>query len=220
MPYLINVTGSRIPLRRGHTYVLGRGRECAVVVPDAACSRTHASLTVANEADRVYIDDMDSRNGTYLNGHAIHGPTVVPDGGRVRIGSAVFLLQLNTEAAIADLEETCTTSGDNGGRDLDGGELGGLGLLESLRLMVTARRSVTVKIALPTGSARIELRGGEILAAEHGSLRGFDALLQLGRASAGIFWLTEATEPCARDIAEPSSHVLFELGRMLDRVRV
>lgn len=218
MPYLINVAGSRIPLRRGHSYVLGRGRECEIVVPDAACSRSHATLTVAKDADRVYVDDMDSRNGTYLNGRSIHGPTTVPDGGRVRIGSSVFLLQLRDSAVVSDLEETCTTSGDPDGRSLDGGELTGLGLLETLRLLVTARRSVTVKIALPAGSASIELRGGEILSAEHSTLRGFDALVQLGREQSGIFWLSESVEPCARDIREPSSHVLFELGGLLDRV--
>jgi len=220
MPYLINVAGSRIPLRRGHTYSLGRGRDCDIVIPDGSCSRKHASLTVANLSDHVYIDDCDSRNGTYLNGRPVAGPTVVPNGGRLRIGSSIFLLQLNEEAELSDLEETCTTTADGADavRDIDGGELSSLGLLETLRLLVTARRSVSMHVALPTAAARVDVRGGEIVSARHGGLDGFDALVKLGRETSGIFWLVDANGPCPKNIHEPSSHVLFELSRLLDRV--
>lgn len=220
MPYLINVAGSRIPLRRGHTYSLGRGGDCDIVIPDGSCSRRHASLTVANLSDHVYIDDCDSRNGTYLNGRPVVGATVVPNGGRLRIGSSIFLLQMNEQAELSDLEETCTMVGDSSdpAKDIDGGEISSLGLLETLRLLVTARRSVTMHVALPTAAARVDIRGGEILSARHGGLDGFDALIKLGGETAGIFWLVDAKGPCPKNIHEPASHVLFELGRMLDRV--
>ncbi|MHC4452155.1 MAG: FHA domain-containing protein [Planctomycetota bacterium] len=220
MPYLINVAGSRIPLRRGHTYSLGRGRDCDIVIPDGGCSRRHATVTVANLSDHVYIDDADSRNGTYLNGRPVDGPTVVPNGGRLRIGASIFLMQLAEMAEISDLEETCTTTaeGIDVVRDIDGGELSSLGLLETLRLLVTARRSVTMHVAMPTAAARVDVRGGEILSARHGGLDGFEALVKLGRETAGIFWLVDASGPCPQNIREPSSHVLFELSRLLDRV--
>jgi hypothetical protein len=220
MPYLINVAGSRIPMRRGHTYSLGRGRDCDIVIPDGSCSRKHASLTVANLSDHVYIDDCDSRNGTYLNGRPVAGPTVVPNGGRLRIGSSIFLLQLNEQAELGELEETCTMTADNADavKDIDGGEISSLGLLETLRLLVTARRSVTMHVALPTAAARVDMRGGEILSARHGGLDGFEALVKLGSETAGIFWLVDAKGPCPKNIHEPSSHVLFELSRLLDRV--
>jgi pSer/pThr/pTyr-binding forkhead associated (FHA) protein len=220
MPYLINVAGSRIPLRRGHSYSLGRGGDCDIVIPDGSCSRKHANLTVANLSDHVYIDDCDSRNGTYLNGRPVAGPTVVPNGGRLRIGSSIFLLQLNEHAELGDLEETCTMTGENAAslKDIDGGEISSLGLLETLRLLVTARRSVTMHVALPTAAARVDLRAGEILSARHGGLDGFEALVKLGRETAGIFWLVDAKGPCPKNIHEPSSHVLFELNRLLDRV--
>ena len=32
MPYLVTVSGSRIPLRRGQAYSLGRGMDCDIVV--------------------------------------------------------------------------------------------------------------------------------------------------------------------------------------------
>ncbi|MEM8885084.1 MAG: FHA domain-containing protein [Planctomycetota bacterium] len=219
MAYLINVAGSRVPLRKGKSYTLGRGKDCDIVIPDASCSRQHASISVASDADQVCIDDMDSRNGTYLNGRPIGGPTVVPNGGRLRIGASIFLLQLHEEAVLGDLEETCTTSVETAiPRDIDGGELGTLGLLETLRLLVTARRSVTMHIAMPTAAARVDVRGGEVLSARHGGLEGFEALVKLARETSGIFWLVDANGACARNIDLPSSHLLFELGRVIEHV--
>jgi len=221
MPYLINVAGSRIPLRRGHAYTLGRGRDCDIVIPDGSCSRRHATITVANLSEHVYVDDCDSRNGTYLNGRPVDGPTIVPNGGRLRIGSSIFLLQLNEEAELGELEETCTTTTGEGValvRDIDGGELSSLGLLETLRLLVTARRSVTMHVALPTAAARVDVRGGEILSARHGGLDGLEALVKLGGETSGIFWLVDANGPCPKNIHQPSSHVIFELGRLLEHV--
>jgi hypothetical protein len=221
MPYLVSVSGSRIPLRRGHFYVMGRGADCDLVISDPVCSRRHASITVADGVDQISIDDMDSRNGTYLNGRPILGPTFVPGGGRLRIGATIFLLQLHEEARRSNLEETCTISDLDPGRsvrDIDGGELSTMGTLETLRLLVTARRSVTMHVALPAAAARVELRNGEILSARHGDLEGFNALVKLGREPSGIFWLIDSTGHCQRNITDASARLLFELGRCLGAV--
>ena len=98
MAYLVSVNGSRIPLRRGHRYVLGRGRDSDIVVNDPMCSRHHACLDVADGIESLAVDDMDSRNGTYLNGRRVLGPIVAPDGARLRIGHTVYILQLKEEA--------------------------------------------------------------------------------------------------------------------------
>jgi hypothetical protein len=222
MAYLVSVTGSRLPLRRGHRYIVGRGRDADIVLNDAMSSRHHAVLEVADGIDAVSVDDMDSRNGTYLNGRRIHGPTVIPDGGRLRVGRSVYILQLREEAPLEQLEETCTASIEpaSGGKiALDGGELAALGTVETLRLLVRARRSVTMHVALPSAAARVELRDGEILGARHGGLSGFSALVKLGGEQCGIFWLVEASGPCdERNIHDPAVHVLFELGRHLNQL--
>jgi len=220
MPYLINVAGSRVRLHRGQTYYLGRGKECDFVIPDTACSRRHASLTVDSQTDSVYVDDVDSRNGTYLNGRPVDGPTMVPNSGRLRIGASIYLLQLQEEPELADLEETCTGC-DVGEvlRDVDGGELSSLGLVETLRLLVTAQRSVTMHVAMPTAAARVDVRSGEIRSARHGGVEGFEALKNLALEPSGIFWLVETNGRCPHNIHEPSSHVLAELGLLLDDVR-
>jgi hypothetical protein len=222
MAYLVSVTGSRIPLRRGHRYIMGRGRDADIVINDPLCSRHHACLDVADGIESLSVDDMDSRNGTYLNGRRVLGPTVVPDGGRLRVGRTVYILQLKEEAPLERLEETCTSSFTSDGglaSSLDGGEISALGTLETLRLLVTARRSVTMHVALPEAAARVELRNGEIISARHGGISGFSALVSLAREQSGIFWLVDANGPCdERNIHESSAHVLFELGRYVGQL--
>ena len=61
---------------QGRTFVLngniaqiGRGSENAVSLNESSVSRNHAKIYC--EDDRYYIEDLQSRNGTWINGHAI-----------------------------------------------------------------------------------------------------------------------------------------------------
>ncbi|MEO8276564.1 MAG: SpoIIE family protein phosphatase [Thermoanaerobaculia bacterium] len=90
MPLLIHQSparkGQRFPFSR--SVILGRGQQCDVVLPEAAVSRRHAQISVADE--RCFLADLGSGNGTFLNGNAIAEPTALVSGDVVRIGSAVL----------------------------------------------------------------------------------------------------------------------------------
>ena len=49
--------------------VLGRHPECDIVLDSGAVSRQHARITAAG--DEFYVEDMQSRNGTLVNGRPI-----------------------------------------------------------------------------------------------------------------------------------------------------
>ncbi|HIE70987.1 MAG TPA: FHA domain-containing protein [Planctomycetes bacterium] len=70
-----------------HGLVFGRVASCDVVVNDTKASRRHARLIV--ESGVVEIEDMDSSNGTLLNGKSIDR-RMLRDGDEVRIGKAVI----------------------------------------------------------------------------------------------------------------------------------
>jgi class 3 adenylate cyclase len=72
--------------------VLGRG-EADVVIGDAEMSRRHALLRVSGE--QIEIEDLDSLNGTWVNGERIDDPVRLRPGDLVRVGSSV----LEVEAA-------------------------------------------------------------------------------------------------------------------------
>src|SRR5664280_438986 len=47
-------------------YVIGRGRNCHVIIDDDLVSRRHACLTYL-EPLRLVLRDLDSRNGVFVN---------------------------------------------------------------------------------------------------------------------------------------------------------
>jgi pSer/pThr/pTyr-binding forkhead associated (FHA) protein len=77
------------------TTLIGRGKDCTVVVNDPSVSRIHAKIT--HEADgRMLVEDLRSSNGVYVNErridvHELHG------GDRVRFGTVGFQLQIDGE---------------------------------------------------------------------------------------------------------------------------
>lgn len=91
MAYLtaINGTaqGTRYELVKPLT-VLGRHPECDIFLDAGAVSRQHARIL--RRGDELLLEDLKSRNGTFLNGHAIAGSTGLSDGDMLRICDLEF----------------------------------------------------------------------------------------------------------------------------------
>jgi pSer/pThr/pTyr-binding forkhead associated (FHA) protein len=64
---------------------LGRGRECDVVFDDSTVSKAHARLRL--EAGAASIEDLDSTNGTLLNGARVAGMAALRRGDRIDLGT-------------------------------------------------------------------------------------------------------------------------------------
>jgi pSer/pThr/pTyr-binding forkhead associated (FHA) protein len=66
--------------------LIGRGRDCAVVLHDAAVSKWHARLHF--DGRRASIEDLNSTNGTHVNGRRMIGGSTLPlrRGDRMSIG--------------------------------------------------------------------------------------------------------------------------------------
>jgi len=218
MPCLITVSGTRIPLKRGTSYVVGRGLDCDVVVEDTACSRQHAEVTLDADAGAASIKDLGSRNGTFLNGEPVKERRAAGEGSRIQIGASIFLMRLADEQTEIDLAETGTISYEMPSlrRDEEGGELSAYGIAGLVKLLYKEHRDVTVHVAMPDGPAILEVRGGEGLFADYAGLEGFNALVKLGRGRGGIFWLVQTARPCDRNVSEPTPRLLAELHRCLD----
>lgn len=78
---------AEIALSAGHN-VLGREGAGVILLKSSTISRRHARVTI--DADGAVVEDLGSKNGTFVNDQRVTGPTPVVDGNQVRIGSLVF----------------------------------------------------------------------------------------------------------------------------------
>jgi len=84
-PELILPDQTRVPLTEETT--IGRSRENTVVLDDPSVSRRHARIApAANGSVRLVIEDVGSRNGTWLGGRRVTLPQPLVDGARLRVG--------------------------------------------------------------------------------------------------------------------------------------
>ncbi|MBE2199852.1 MAG: FHA domain-containing protein [Anaerolinea sp.] len=79
-------------------FVIGRGSDCQMVLPERQVSRYHAKILYEN--GRYHVEDLDSKNGTHINGKQITGKALLQDGDEVQIALCVKLLFVGTEATI------------------------------------------------------------------------------------------------------------------------
>lgn len=63
---------------------IGREPASTVCVNDASVSRGHARIVIEN--NQATIEDLNSKNGTTVQGEAITGPTVLTDGDELEFG--------------------------------------------------------------------------------------------------------------------------------------
>jgi predicted component of type VI protein secretion system len=72
--------------------ILGRSVDVAVPVDDTKVSRIHAAIDQQNGF--LYLVDLGSTNGSFLNDRRIQNASLISVGDRVRVGSASFVVEL------------------------------------------------------------------------------------------------------------------------------
>jgi hypothetical protein len=82
--------------------VLGRDSDCDIVVPMRQVSRQHARLSP--NQDGVLLEDLGSKNGTYLNSSLVREPALLTDGDELQISLAQHFIFLSSDATMP-LEE-------------------------------------------------------------------------------------------------------------------
>jgi DNA-binding winged helix-turn-helix (wHTH) protein len=85
--WIVLQQGREIRLPDG-IHLIGRGERCLIRCESARVSRHHAQVHVTAEA--VFIEDLGSRNGTWLRGERIQGASEIRPGDSVRVGPEVI----------------------------------------------------------------------------------------------------------------------------------
>src|SRR4029077_12064494 len=89
----------------GERFVLGRDDACDVVLDDEEVSRQHAAVAELPDG-RLRIEDLGSRNGTFVDGERISEPVELSGGEVLTIGRTA----INVEAIPAPAETRVTAT--------------------------------------------------------------------------------------------------------------
>lgn len=87
MPKLVIVTkgdGDRVFDIETDQVLIGRGQDTQLMLANVSVSRHHAKIELRD--DEYYLEDVDSRNGTVLNGTRIEEPTLLNSGDEIAVG--------------------------------------------------------------------------------------------------------------------------------------
>jgi pSer/pThr/pTyr-binding forkhead associated (FHA) protein len=128
--------------------VIGRAEDADIEINNLAVSRHHAAVQKRDGA--FTVSDLDSNNGTYVNGKRIAGPTSLSFGDEIGIGKHVLVFDSHSRKAKVGQ----ATGGREAKPSLDAPEMGTMFVepeqMEKIREKATAARKAHLK---PVGGA-------------------------------------------------------------------
>ena len=81
----------QVPLLEGEN-IIGRAPDAGVWIDAPGVSRHHARITIT--ASSATLEDLESKNGTFVRGERIAGPRIVNDGDQIRLGPVLLTLRI------------------------------------------------------------------------------------------------------------------------------
>jgi DNA-binding winged helix-turn-helix (wHTH) protein len=82
--------------------VIGRDPGVDVQLESPRISRQHAQIVI--EGDKAFIEDLGSKNGTFLHEQRVIGPTPLAHGDEIRIGPFVLTFRSSSPSSITETE--------------------------------------------------------------------------------------------------------------------
>jgi DNA-binding winged helix-turn-helix (wHTH) protein len=83
--------GKRVPLQSGEN-ILGRDADEGIRLESATVSRRHARISVS--ADGATLEDLNSKNGTFLRGEPVKSAVPLTDGDEIGVGSVALRFRM------------------------------------------------------------------------------------------------------------------------------
>ena len=105
-------------------FLIGRGEDCSLRARSDKISRHHCVMKV--EASKIVIRDLDSRNGTYVNGERLKAPCELQMGDVIKVGPLEFELLVDhslggeKKPKVQDIKEAAARTASS---DLEDGDI-------------------------------------------------------------------------------------------------
>jgi pSer/pThr/pTyr-binding forkhead associated (FHA) protein len=156
--------GGEFPLVPGKEIVIGRSGDLEMVLAEDMVSRRHARILF--QGDEILIEDMNSTNGTFVNGEKIRRSRL-REGDRVLVGTSILKV-VYTEAAGAtgeqakrEMESLASHRRASQVRSMSG-SIEEIPLPDLLQLLGTSKKNGVLVIRTEDDIGKIFLRRGDI----------------------------------------------------------
>ncbi|MBN2713528.1 MAG: FHA domain-containing protein [Planctomycetes bacterium] len=204
---------------------MGRTEDNDVVVRDTFASRHHA--VVRSHTGRVIIQDLESRNGTWVNGERVD-TAELKDGDRLEFGSQIYIYRdvENSEDQHLELFDFLDNNVDTAAivtpdsaipKNDFGGSVSAMPILEICQMAELSRRSGMLIVHPKKGEeGKLYFDNGQIIHASTESLKGEDAAFEILARKDGSFRFHAMPERVEKNISRITSALLLEAMRRQD----
>jgi hypothetical protein len=219
--------GREFPLPQDLYIVIGRVSDVDVLLLDEKVSRKHAKIST--HGGKVMIEDLASRNGTFVNGARIRS-TELKEGDQIIIGSSTIRLVSVSELKVRPTPPAApagapTPEGQSSaGSALISGSIREMPLPDLLQLFTNSRKSGIMTIRSERGVGKLYLREGHVYHAEiegNAVVNARKAFYRMFGWADGSFDLRPAGDHrVPEEITESSTSLILEGVRQLDEIRI
>jgi pSer/pThr/pTyr-binding forkhead associated (FHA) protein len=205
--------------------IIGRSSDLDMVLVEDMVSRRHAKITTTD--NEVYIQDMGSTNGTFVNGEKVTRSRLA-EGDRILVGTSIIKMvavdstsESTSEAEARRRLEAGANRQSTSGRPMSG-VIEEIPLPDLLQLLSTSRKSGVLTIAAPHAIGKIYLRKGQIYFAainDDFAISPQKAIYRMLTWASGTFELSPAVEmQVMEEVQESTEALLMEGVRQLDEL--
>jgi pSer/pThr/pTyr-binding forkhead associated (FHA) protein len=219
--------GGEFPLRLEREFVIGRSTDVDMILVEDMVSRRHARIL---PVDGLFeIEDLDSTNGTFVNGEKIKR-TRLKEGDRILIGTSILRLIAAEGSGPSEtasevrkrLEQSAARRATNVNMRMTG-VIQEIPLPDLMQLLSTSRKSGVLVIHSEANRGQIYFRKGQIYHAvieDAPEVRAHKAICRMLAWETGTFVLEPPDDKeLAEELSESTEGLLIEGMRQLDEVR-
>lgn len=93
---------AKYTLHAGKTYVLGRSSESDIQIPHMSVSRFHAKLHIGSTVDEIWLEDLNTVNGSFIDNQRVIGKALIPFRARIRFGECPNFMRISPKNEVND----------------------------------------------------------------------------------------------------------------------
>jgi len=198
--------GGEFPIAGNSEIVIGRSGDLDMVLVEDMVSRRHAKITIAET--NMFIEDMGSTNGTFVNGEKVQGKAPVHEGDRILVGTSIMKIVTSTGG---NRRMPASDGGNKSGRPMSG-NIDEIPLPDLIQLLSTSKKTGALSLRQGENVGKLFLKKGKLYFAtinDNFSISPRKAVFRLLQWTTGQFELEPGVEIEALEAMDESTEALL-----------